>query len=415
MSPFLQLAFELVVILLAAKAAGYLSMRLGQPSVLGELLVGVLLGPSLANILGLPFIHSTSLGDTISELSEFGVVLLMFLAGLDLHLGELAGHRKASLLASTGGLLLSIGLGWGAGRLFGMDDTAALLLGLALGATSVSISARTLMELDLLRSRVGLSLLGAAVADDVLSILAFSIFLAIHSGDGSLATLAVLTGRMLLFLGGATAFGWWVLPWLARGVTRLRISQGPLVFALVTLLSYGLAAELVGNMAAIIGAFLAGLMFARTPEKGLIEQGITSLAYALFVPLFFVNIGLSVDLRSLPLGAVWLVLAVALAAVLGKLFGAAGGARLGGLPGREALQLGAGMVARGEVTLIVAALGSRSGLLTGSAFSAIVAAVLLTTLVTPPLLRAFSKGPSGQAMAEPETPPPANRRKGRKR
>jgi Kef-type K+ transport system membrane component KefB len=107
MSPFLQLAFELVVILLAAKAAGYLSTRLGQPSVLGELLIGVLLGPSLFNILHLSFINSSTLGTTISDLSELGVLFLMFIAGLELHLGELAGHRKVSLLASSGGLLLS--------------------------------------------------------------------------------------------------------------------------------------------------------------------------------------------------------------------------------------------------------------------------------------------------------------------
>jgi Kef-type K+ transport system membrane component KefB len=387
MSPFLQLAFELIVILLAAKLAGYVSMRLGQPSVLGDLLAGVLLGPSLITILGLPFINSTSLGGTLSELSELGVVFLMFIAGLDLHLGELAGHRKVSLLASTGGLLLSVGLGWGAGRLFGMGNAAALLLGLALGATSVSISARTLMEMGVLRSRVGLSLLGAAVADDILSILAFSIFLAIHSGAGGFGSLVWLTARMVLFLAGAVAFGWWVLPWLARGVTRLHIGQGMLVFAIVVMLAYGLAAELAGNMAALIGAFLAGMMFARTQEKGLIDQGMNALAYGLFVPIFFINIGLSVDLHTLQLGDIWLVLAVTLVAIGGKVFGAAAGARLGGLPKHEAFQLGAGMVARGEVTLIVAAMGTRSGLIDGSAFSAIVAAVLLSTLVTPPLLR----------------------------
>ena len=124
MTPFLQLAFELVVILFAAKAAGYISTRLGQPSVLGELLIGVLLGPSLLNILGLPFINSTNLGGTISDLSELGVLLLMFLAGLELHLSELTSHRKVSLLASIGGLLLSILLGWGAGRLFAMNNLA---------------------------------------------------------------------------------------------------------------------------------------------------------------------------------------------------------------------------------------------------------------------------------------------------
>jgi Kef-type K+ transport system membrane component KefB len=387
MSPFLQLAFELVVILLAAKAAGYISTRLGQPSVLGELLIGVLLGPSLINILHLSFINNETLGATISELSELGVLLLMFIAGLELHLGELTKNRKVSFLASISGLLLSIGLGWGAGRLFGMNNIAALLLGLALGATSVSISARTLMELGVLRSRVGLSLLGAAVVDDILSILAFSIFLAVTTGSGGLWGLAWLTARMLLFLLAATAFGLWVLPRLVRWVGRLSISQGVLAFAIVTLLAYGLAAELVGQMAALIGAFLAGLMFARTPEKGTIEQGISALAYGLFVPIFFINIGLTVNLRSLQLDSIWLILVVTLAAIAGKLIGATAGARLGGLPGHEAFQLGTGMVARGEVTLIIAAVGSNAGLITGSTLSAIVVAVLLSTLVTPPMLR----------------------------
>jgi Kef-type K+ transport system membrane component KefB len=387
MSPFLQLAFELVVILLAAKAAGYLSTRLGQPSVLGELLAGVLLGPSLINILGLPFISSSSLSTTISELSELGVLLLMFIAGLELHLGELAGHRKVALLSSTGGLLLSIGLGWGAGRLFGLQNTAALLMGVALGATSVSISARTLMELKILRSPVGLSLLGAAVVDDILSILAFSIFLAVISGAGGFWGLAWLTARMALFLAAAVAFGFWILPRLARWVGRLSISQGVLAFALVILLAYGLAAELVGQMAALIGAFLAGLMFARTPEKSQIEPGITSLAYGLFVPIFFINIGLSIDLGNLHINAIGLIVAVSLAAIAGKIFGAAAGARLGGFPNHTALQLGTGMVARGEVSLIVAAEGLKTGLLDNNAFSAIVAAVLVTTLITPSMLR----------------------------
>jgi Kef-type K+ transport system membrane component KefB len=227
-----------------------------------------------------------------------------------------------SLSSSVGGLLLSIGLGWGVGRLFGMSHAAALLMGLALAATSVSIAARTLMELGVLRSRVGLGLLGAAVVDDVLSILAFSIFLAVYTGSGSAVGLLLIFLRMLLFLAAAVAFGLWVLPHLSRWVARLPISQGMLAFALVILLVYGLAAELVGNMAAIIGAFLAGLMFARTPEKAAIEPGITALAYGLFVPIFFINIGLSVNLRGLQLNAIWLILVVTLAAILGKLFGA---------------------------------------------------------------------------------------------
>jgi Kef-type K+ transport system membrane component KefB len=166
-------------------------------------------------------------------------------------------------------------------------------------------------------------------------------------------------------------------------------------------------------MAAIIGAFLAGLMFARTLEKRGIEQGITALAYGFFVPIFFINIGLTVNLRSLQAADLWLMLAVTLAAILGKLLGAAGGARLGSLPWHESIQLGAGMVTRGEVTLIIAAAGSRAGLINAGAFSAIVTAVLLSILVTPPLLRfVFARlkpRPPVETMVEKELPPSAGK------
>jgi Kef-type K+ transport system membrane component KefB len=138
---------------------------------------------------------------------------------------------------------------------------------------------------------------------------------------------------MALFLAGAAAFGQWVLPPLARWIGRLSISQGVLAFAIVMMLVYGLVAELVGQMASLIGALMAGLMFARTPEKSQIETGITSLAYALFVPIFFINIGLSVNLHNLQFNAIWLILVVTLAAIAGKAFGAAAGARLGGFTG----------------------------------------------------------------------------------
>jgi len=393
MTDFLQLAVELVIILLAAKAAGYISMRLGQPSVLGELLAGVLLGPSLINILGLSFINSMTLGDTITELSELGVLLLMFIAGLELHLNELTRNTKVSALAGTLGVLLPVGLGWGLGALFGLESEAALFLGLTLGATSVSISAQTLMELKVLRSRVGLGLLGAAVFDDVLVILLLSGFLAVVDRTGTMLGLLLILGRMAAFLGLSVAFGLWVLPRLARLAARLPISQSVLSLAIIVMLIYGVAAEALGGMAAITGAFLAGLMFARSHEKVRMESGIHALAYGLFVPIFFVSIGLSVNLRTLEAGALWLTLTVIAVAILTKFLGAGLGARLGGFSWRESWQLGAGMISRGEVGLIVASVGMQAGLVTDGEFSAIVGMVIVTTLVTPPLLRAAFQKP----------------------
>ncbi len=391
MTAFLQFAFLLSVLLLSAKIAGYVSIRLGQPSVLGELLVGVVLGPSLLNVLHLPFLDA-EMAEFIAKLGEVGVLLLMFLAGMELHLGELTHNLRVSAFAGTLGVVVPVLLGWGIGPLFGMDQPSSIFLGLTLGATSVSISAQTLIELKALRSRVGLSLLGAAVFDDILVILLLSLFLAVQSGAGTLAGVGLIAVRMIVFLVSSVAFGIWVLPWLMRRIAHLPVSQGVLTLALVVMLAYGLAAELVGGMAAITGAFLAGLMTARVPEKERVESGMHALAYGLFVPIFFVNIGLTVNVRELQTDVYWMTLVIIVIAVLGKWLGAGLGARLGGLSIRESSQLGVGMISRGEVGLIVASVGVRESLVTGAEFSSIVAMVLVSTLVTPPLLRALFAG-----------------------
>ncbi len=415
MSSFLQLAILLAIILLAAKAAGYLSTRLGQPSVLGEILVGILLGPSLLDIAHASPFSSGTLAETIQELGELGVLLLMFIAGLELHLHELTRNMRVSALAGSLGVLVPVASGWGLGLLFGMPGEAAFMLGLTLGATSVSISAQTLLEMKVLRSRVGLGLLSAAVFDDVLVILLLSGFLAVLEGSTSLITLLIVLGRMVLFLVASLAFGWWVLPRLARLAARLPISQSVLSLAIIVMIIYGVAAELLGGMAAITGAFLAGLMFARSHEKERMEAGIHSLAYGFFVPIFFISIGLSVNLRALEPSAVWLTLAVILTALVSKFLGSGLGARLGGMNWRESWQLGAGMISRGEVGLIVANVGIRQGLVGQNELSAIVFMVMISTLLTPPLLRLlFKERPSCKEAADikesPENPDKAKER-----
>ncbi|MFZ5910381.1 MAG: cation:proton antiporter [Chloroflexota bacterium] len=398
MSIFLQLAFLIAVILLAAKTAGYLSVRLGQPSVLGELLVGILLGPSLLNLLHLPFIEGEKLGETVKELGELGVLLLMFIAGLELHLEELTRNTKVSALAGILGVLSPFVLGTGTGLLFHFGWESAIFLGLTLGATSVSISAQTLMELKVLRTRVGLGLLGAAVFDDVMVILLLSIFLAVVSGGTSVAGILLILGKMVIFLATSAAFGLYVLPKLVRVTSQLPISQGVLSLAMVILLFYGVAAEVVGGMAAITGSFLAGLMFARCEEKERLERGVSALAYGLFVPIFFVSIGLAVNIRELESEALLLTGVIIVVAIASKFFGAGLGARWAGFEWRESWQLGAGMVSRGEVGLIVANVGIGAGLVAASEFSAIVGMVLASTLVTPPMLRAlFARAKPGSA------------------
>lgn len=401
MTAFLQLALLLAIILLTAKTAGYLTTKIGQPSVLGELLVGLILGPSLINLTHLGFITNEHVGATIAELAEIGVLLLMFIAGIELHLSELARNTRVSAYAGILGVIIPVGLGVLVGTLNAMPLNSAIFLGLTLGATSVSISAQTLMEMKVLRSRVGLGLLGAAVFDDILVILLLSAFLALQAGGVGLQIILVVV-RMAVFLALSVAFGLYVLPMLARRVSRLPISQGMLTFAIVIMLVYGIVAELLGGMAAITGTFLAGLMFARTPERSIIEGGLRSMAYSFFVPIFFVNIGLSVNLRELDPSVIWFVLIVSVVAILGKIIGSGAGARLGGFNWRESLQLGVGMVSRGEVGLIVGAAGLQVGLLNNTVFSAVIGTVLITTLVTPPLLRLSfntAKSPSTNAVS----------------
>jgi len=192
--------------------------------------------------------------------------------------------------------------------------------------------------------------------------------------------------RMFLFFGLSFAFGFWVLPWLVSLTKRLAISQGTLTLALLVLFAYALAAELLGQMAAITGAFLAGLMFARTPAKEILDSRISALAYGFFVPLFFVGIGLKTAF-SFHAETFSLTLVVVLGALVSKALGAALGAKAAGFSWAEGTQLGAGMISRGEVGLIVASAGERAGLVTETEFAAVVAMVLVSTLVTPPLLR----------------------------
>jgi Kef-type K+ transport system membrane component KefB len=388
MSIFLQLAFLLSIILLSAKMAGYLSVRFGQPSVLGELLVGILLGPSIINLLNLSFIEH-ELAETVAKLGELGVLLLMFLAGLELHFDEMKRNLRVAVFAGLMGVVWPVLLGWGVGLLFGLDQSASIFLGLTLGATSVSISAQTLIELKALRSRVGLSLLGAAVFDDILIILLLSVFLALQGGGGGTSDILLIIVRMILFLVLSIMFGLWALPWIIRRFSSLPVSQGLLTISLVIMLAYGIASEYLGGMAAITGAFLAGLMLARTHEKERIESGMHALAYGLFVPIFFVNIGLSINLREFQLQALLFTIVVILVAISGKWLGSGWGAWLGGLSKHESIQLGAGMISRGEVGLIVASVGVKDKLVSAEEFSAIVVMVLITTLVTPPILRAL--------------------------
>lgn len=400
---FLDFILAIVIVIIAAKAGGYISIRFRQPSVLGELLAGLILGPTVFNMLhAWPIFHSPDeLGHSLELMAELGVVLLMLLAGLELHLDDLLRSGKVSAFSGVLGVLIPMGLGYGISILFGLGTNEALFMALTLAATSVSISAQTLMELNVLRSRVGLALLGAAVFDDILVILLLSISVALVGGaGGGLASVGVTILGMIAYLLLAIAAGFWVLPRLIAIVDRLPISRGAIAFVLVTCLFYAWAAEVLGSMASITGAFLVGLFIARTPFRERIEQGVATMAYGFFVPIFFVNIGLEVNMRDIGGSAFWFAMLITIIAVASKIIGSGAGGLLGGFSPKESLQLGIGMVSRGEVGLIVASFALSAGFLQDSDFSVAVFMVIIATLVTPPMLRvAFAQ----ESKPEPST------------
>ncbi len=394
MLPFLQLILVLALIISIAKAGGYLSYRLGQPAVVGEVLAGVILGPSVINLLGWSIFTDTHLGETVTHLAELGVLLLLFMAGLDLHLTDLLKSRKISVLAGAFGFAFTLGMGYILATLFSFDISEALFIGLILAPTSIGISAQTLMELKVLRTKVGITLLGASVVDDTLGVLGVSLFLAFFLGEtsGGVISILLILLKMVLFLIAASAIGYLLLPRFANFVEKLPISQGLVAFSFVTALLFAWSAEALGHMASIIGAFMAGIFLARSPLNERIKTGLSPISYGIFVPIFFINVGLSANVRTISANELWFLAGMIFVVVVSKLAGAGLSGRLGGMTNKESLKLGFGMVPRGEVVLIIAAVGIAEGLINAETFSTIVVLVIITTIMTPPILRyLFSK------------------------
>jgi Kef-type K+ transport system membrane component KefB len=395
----LQLLLLLCLVVPAAKLAGAAANRIGQPAVFGEILAGLLLGPTLLDILGWPLFAAPAAAGAhggpeipllalLRDLAEIGVVLLMFIAGMETDLAEMRRVGAVAFWAATGGVLLPFVAGAATAALFGLPLLwEGFFVGTILTATSVSISAQTLLELGALRTREGSTILGAAVIDDVMGIVVLSLVVAFaRSADGaSFSSIAVIVGRMVAFFAAGIlagrAFGR-----LAAWADRLGVSQGLLAIVLGVTFLYAWAAEYVGGVAAITGSYLAGLLFAQTPWKERIDHGIHPLTYSMLVPVFFVSIGLQANGRDLGPQAAFTA-ALVLVAIVSKAIGCGVFARVAGFTPTESLRVGVGMISRGEVGLIVAGYGLANGIIGESVFSASVIMVLATTMVTPPLLR----------------------------
>ena len=403
MNSFLQFILALTVIVTVTKIGGYLSVRFRQPAVVGELLAGITLGPTILNIMQWSVFSDQHLGEFISHLGEFGVILLMLLAGMHLHLDDLVDSSRVAGLAGTLGVITPLTMGWGICVLFGMPTRSSAFVGLILAATSVSISAQTLMELGILRSKVGIAMMGAAVIDDVLVLLGLSIFTALTGSQTTTGIVEIVTIliQMIGFFTISIAVGMLLIPRLTNWIDGLRINQGIYLYTLVVALVYAWTAEAIGGIAAITGAFLAGLFLGRTVQKDRIIEGISTIAYSLFVPVFFANIGLHANARNITGDLIWITSAIIIVAIISKLVGCTLGARLGGMSLQESMQVGAGMISRGEVGLIVATLGLTHGIINQEIFSITVITVIAVTLVTPIILHRLSEGTHPEHSTQP--------------
>ena len=418
MSHTLQVLLLLALIVPAAKLAGAAANRIGQPAVFGEILIGLLLGPTLLDILNWSVFQTALATEAaaghpaataplvaiVRDLAEIGVILLMFVAGLETDLGLMRRVGRVAFWSAFGGVVLPMAGGIAVAAAFGYPVFwQGIFIGTILTATSVSISAQTLIELGALRSKEGSTILGAAVLDDVMGIIVLSVVVALaRAGGGADLGAIVLTFlRMGLFFAAAIVAGR-VFPTIARFAHRLEVSQGLLAGVLAVAFVYAWAAEYLGGVAAITGSYIAGLLFAQTPYKKPIDAAIHPLTYSLFVPVFFVSIGLQANGRDLGPRAAFAITLIVVAIVT-KALGCGLFARLTGFDTQESIRVGAGMISRGEVGLIVAGYGLAHGLVARDVFSAAVVMVLVTTMVTPPLLKATFPKRLGREVVVEET------------
>ncbi len=383
----------LIAIFAAAKIFGELAERLGQPAVLGELIGGIVVGVS-----GLRLVNPHD--PTIHLLAELGVIILLFLIGLETDLKKLLSVGGSAAAVAFVGVALPFAAGAGAGILLGYPTMVAVFLGASLTATSVGITARVLSDLGHLQDDESQIILGAAVVDDIIGLVILTL-LSTLAGGGELSAMGVTRVVVIAFgfVIAAIVIGSYLAPYLIRAITAMKMRRGLFFASMMFAFLLAFLAHQVGA-AVIIGAFAAGLVLARTDQAAEIEREVHDIGQ-FFVPIFFVVVGAAVDLRSLnPARAdtrqfliIGLILTVV--GVFGKV--AAG---LGVLkPGVKRIVVGVGMIPRGEVGLIFAQIGLSSKLLSDGLYSAVALMVMLTTLMTPPMLRALlePRAPSGRA------------------
>ncbi len=371
-----EILLDIVVVLLAAKLAAEIAERIGIPAVIGEILAGIVIGPAVFGL-----IDSNAV---IEVLGELGVILLLLEVGLELSVKELRSVGRSSLTIAVIGVVVPVGLGIGVGLAFGESSNTALFLGTALAATSVGITARVFSDLGALTRLEARAVLGAAVADDVLGLVLLTIVVRIVTlGSIDVVDVVQIVVVALAFLVVAVVLGSKFGPRLFQFVDDHAVSAGTFVaLALAFTLAFATLAD-AAKLAPIVGAFAAGVALSGSASAPRIRRELAPVGH-LFIPVFFLQIGIHADLGGLGDPTVLALIAcLVVVASIGKLV--AGLGLLGNMGDR--LMVGLGMLPRGEVGLIFASIGLAEGVLSPELYAALVAVVLITTLVAPPLLR----------------------------
>ncbi|MDD4878926.1 MAG: cation:proton antiporter [Candidatus Omnitrophica bacterium] len=398
MSHILQLLIALSIIIAAAKIIGSLSAAIKQPPVFGKIIAGLILGPSLLNMMGWPIFQphgaemAPAIGEVIHDFAEIGVILLMFIAGLETDIKSVLKVGKNAFWAAAGGVILPMGLGTWFSSYMGFPLKESIFIGTILTATSVSITAQTLMEIGAINSKEGSTILGAAIIDDVMGIIVLSLVVAFSINPPGGSSLASNTSSIVILLVQIAAF--FAIAMLVAAkffdkildyAVKLTTTHALFAMTLVLCFLYAWAAEYFGKVAAITGAYICGVMLTRSKHFEKIEHAAKVFAYPLFIPVFLIDIGLRANARELN-GDLVFAIGIILVAIATKILGCMGGAKATGFTSKESLRVGIGMISRGEVGLIIASYGLTHAVISLDIFSVMVIMVMATTVVTPPLL-----------------------------
>lgn len=379
---------DIALILISTKLFGLISRRCQMPQVVGALFAGLILGPAVLNI-----VHET---EFLTQLAEIGVILLMFFAGLETDISELKQSGKASLVTAILGIIVPLAGGFFVAMYFNSNGLIPfeansnaflqnIFIGTILTATSVSITVETLKEMGKLNSKVGNTILGAAIIDDILGIVALTIVISFANPDVNI--FAVLLKIFCFFIFAAIASGIFYFifkNWLDKDAKHKR-RYVIAAFAFCLLLSY--ISETYFGVADITGAFIAGLTLSPLSKKYYIEDKLDTVSYALLSPIFFASIGLKLVLPKMTPMIILFAVILTIVAVLSKIVGCGLGCKLFNYSNRESLQVGFGMVSRGEVALIVANKGFSAGLINTTVLAPILIVVIATTILSPILLK----------------------------